>query len=80
VSSQSVEYRLGELAGEVKGLNVQVGKLTTAVERACTPASCPIGKDYSDFRSRIKGAVLVLGVAFTILTAVCVPIAIKVLL
>jgi hypothetical protein len=58
--SGSVEFRLGKLTGEVSGLIDVVGKLTTAVEKACTPASCPIGKEFSDFRSGWRGARLLL--------------------
>jgi hypothetical protein len=59
-AEKSVEFRLGELTGEVSGLKEQVGKLTTAVEKACTPASCPIGREFSEFRSGWRGARLLL--------------------
>jgi hypothetical protein len=75
----SVEYRLGELTGEVKGLNKTVTDLTVAVKEACTPNSCPIGVDYAGFRNRIKGALIILGAGFAILTALIVPVLIKVL-
>lgn len=75
----TVEYRLGELTGEVKGLTKTVGDLEKAVKEACTPSSCPIGQDYAGFQNRIKGALVVLGVGFMILTALIVPVLIKVL-